>query len=55
MVEMTKCKIEKWQFKSSMLPPWLLLLILTSHNFSKQDNEIQTLQISYVLLLMLMN
>jgi hypothetical protein len=36
-------------FKSSMLAPWLLLHISTNHNGNKQNNDIETLQVSYLL------
>jgi hypothetical protein len=41
-------------FKSSMLAPWLLLHISTNHNHNKQNNDIETLQLSYLLPFLLM-
>jgi len=41
-------------FKSSMLAPWLLLHISTNHNHNKQNNDIETLQVSYLLPFLLM-
>jgi hypothetical protein len=37
-----------------MLAPWLLLHISTNHNGNKQNNDIETLQVSYLLPFLLM-